>query len=442
MQKTTSKNKNKLNNNNNTKTKEKIDNIENNNNEEEEENLSNNTYKKFIEFFNSNIQINNKNLLTDNIEDTCNLNQLIHTQTLCVLNTNNEDINTLLNIGNNNENSNDILIFKYINKSNLFPIIYNQILNICSNDEDDILKDKIDMFFYNKKCLIFSNNDDFINPKILLKEYIKPLFFFCNKKKYKNSFKNFNINNFVEKLYKNIYIFKYNNYVELLIKLNNLNRILKDEINEISLIIVDGLNCVNMEKIDVDLINENNYNNNNNENLNDNNDNNNYKILFKKKKISINSNYKKSLNENDDEKFKNFDDKNILSNIFNILINLYKLFNFNLIINIFDIEQYSFYKFISNGKNNLRFNVKNLITIENEKYNFIFKLPLKNSENIFYIINSKTNFINNNKEIFGILKKGKESDFIFHIYQKDEDKNKIYKLYETNLNYVVNVNQK
>ena len=364
MQKTTSKNKNKLNNNNNTKTKEKIDNIENNNNEEEEENLSNNTYKKFIEFFNSNIQINNKNLLTDNIEDTCNLNQLIHTQTLCVLNTNNEDINTLLNIGNNNENSNDILIFKYINKSNLFPIIYNQILNICSNDEDEILKDKIDMFFYNKKCLIFSNNDDFINPKILLKEYIKPLFFFCNKKKYKNSFKNFNINNFVEKLYKNIFIFKYNNYVELLIKLNNLNRILKDEINEISLIIVDGLNCVNMEKIDVDLINE--INNNNNENLNDNN--NNYKILFKKKKISINSNYKKSLNENDEEKFKNFDDKNILSNIFNILINLYNLFNFNLIINIFDIEQYSFYKFISNGKNNLRFNVKNLITIENEKY--------------------------------------------------------------------------
>jgi len=437
MQSTKNKKKsNKNNKNDKTKEKNEKEKNENENNEKEEENSSN-TYKKFIDFFNSNIQINNKNILTDNIEDTCNLNQLIHTQTLCVLNTNNEDINTLLNIGNNNENSNDILIFKYINKSNLFPIIYNQILNICSNDEDDILKDKIDMFFYNKKCLIFSNNDDFINPKILLKEYIKPLFFFCNKKKYKKSFNNFNINNFVEKLYKNIFIFKYNNYVELLIKLNNLNRILKDEINEVSLIIVDGLNCVNMEKIDVDLINE---NNNFNESFNNEN---NYKILFKKKKISLNSNYKKNVDdENENNNFNNFDDKNILSNIFNILINLYKLFNFNLIINIFDIEQYSFYKFISNGKNNLRFNVKNLITIENEKYNFVFKLPLKNSENIFYIINSKTNFINNNKEIFGILKKGKESDFIFHIYQKDEDKNKIYKLYETNLNYVVNVNQK
>ena len=430
------KNKKKSNKNNkNDKTKEKNEN-ENENKEKEEENSSN-TYKKFIDFFNSNIQINNKNILTDNIEDTCNLNQLIHTQTLCVLNTNNEDINTLLNIGNNNENSNDILIFKYINKSNLFPIIYNQILNICSNDEDDILKDKIDMFFYNKKCLIFSNNDDFINPKILLKEYIKPLFFFCNKKKYKKSFNNFNINNFVEKLYKNIFIFKYNNYVELLIKLNNLNRILKDEINEVSLIIVDGLNCVNMEKIDVDLINEKNYNNNNfNESFNNEN---NYKILFKKKKISLNSNYKKNVDdENENNNFNNFDDKNILSNIFNILINLYKLFNFNLIINIFDIEQFSFYKFISTGKNNLRFNVKNLINIENEKYNFNFKLPLKNSENIFYIIDSKTNFINKNIEIFGILKKGKESDFIFHVYQKDEDKNKILKLYETNLNYVAN----
>ena len=429
------KNKKKSNKNNkNDKTKEKNENEknENENNEKEEENSSN-TYKKFIDFFNSNIQINNKNILTDNIEDTCNLNQLIHTQTLCVLNTNNEDINTLLNIGNNNENSNDILIFKYINKSNLFPIIYNQILNICSNDEDDILKDKIDMFFYNKKCLIFSNNDDFINPKILLKEYIKPLFFFCNKKKYKKSFNNFNINNFVEKLYKNIFIFKYNNYVELLIKLNNLNRILKDEINEVSLIIVDGLNCVNMEKIDVDLINE---NNNFNESFNNEN---NYKILFKKKKISLNSNYKKNVDdENENNNFNNFDDKNILSNIFNILINLYKLFNFNLIINIFDIEQFSFYKFISTGKNNLRFNVKNLINIENEKYNFNFKLPLKNSENIFYIIDSKTNFINKNIEIFGILKKGKESDFIFHVYQKDEDKNKILKLYETNLNYVAN----
>ena len=366
-----------------------------------------NKYEKMKNYLEQNKKLNKNNEITYSLLSDFNLSQLIHTQTIFPLFTSSSSIDYILDIGKS-DYLNDIFIYYYSTPKVLYPVLYTQIINLCGSDEYS----SEHYLFLNKKCVIFTNNN-FIHPKILIDKFIIPL---CKKLKLSQE-----INQFSKHLLNNIFIITYSNYLELIIKINDLPNILKDKIPDAALIIIDGLNYINFQKIDLKF-------------SKDNSKERKFEFQFKKgknknnyssgKKNEINFNF---INENEDE---------ICKLILSSISNIYSLYNFNLIFTCCNIEQYSFSQTISSNK--ISYDIKNMIykKFENYKCYFNFKLPSKNLDNHkIMFIEPILESINDDRDIFGIISKGEKTDFSFRAYLKEEKSLKMKEIFKIEVDY-------
>ena len=345
-------------------------------------------------------------------------------------------LNNALQVGDKNE----CFIFYYTHKKTLYPTLYNQIIGISGPSTAFLGKEK-DFIYANATSIIFTNQKNFINLKLLLSEYVEPL---LNDNKIIGEQKE----NFIETLLNNIHIFEYLSYEELFIKINELNiYLMEHKINNVGLIIIDGINSINTLKIEF---------------LNKENEKN-YIMKFHKthstfkgepnsdkqkkknssgKKKSIkpityydNSAIKQNLFGNINPIKIDYKDNNkqnltfneiIQQSIVTLIMNYQEKYNFNAIITIFDYQQDTFFNLNISGKASYKEMNKNTYTVNNselqkENCYFTFKLPkiffpkqiifiepinlcLNYNQNIFGLI---TNPINTGKLEFQVFKKEK-----------------------------------
>lgn len=335
-------------------------------------------------------------------------------------------LNNALQIGEKS----DSFIFYYTHKKSLYPTIYNQLIGISGPNSPFFGKEK-DFIYANAKSLIFTNQKNFINLKNLLKEYVEPLM-------KDNSINEELQNNFIQILLKNILIHEYLTYEELFVKIIELNIYLKEhKINNVGLIIIDGINTINPQK--VEFINENGnikfYKFSNKIEQNPEKKNSTDKKNKKKKSVSYydNSTIKQNLYgnnytliNNNNSKIPSVSNEIIQQNIVSLIMNYQKKYNFNLIITVFDYTQDNFYNLNFSGKASYKEMNKNTYNVNNEELQkencyFSFKLPkiafpkkimfiepinlcLNYNQNIFGLI---TNPINTQKLEFQVFKKEK-----------------------------------
>ena len=102
------------------------------------------------------------------------------------------------------EDKSSCFFYYYIRKKSLYPTIYNQLIGISGCNSifvnDDLIEK--DFIWASKTSIIFTNQKNFINLKILIIEYISPLM-----KKYQKSKEEMKI--FIDQLCKNIIIQEY-----------------------------------------------------------------------------------------------------------------------------------------------------------------------------------------------------------------------------------------
>ncbi len=364
-------------------------------------------YEKMKNYLEQNKTLNKNNKITYSLLSDLNLSQLIHTQTIFPLFTSSVSIDYILDIGKS-DYLNDIFIYYYSTPKALYPVLYTQIINLCGSDEYS----SEHYLFLNKKCVIFTNNN-FIHPKILIEKFIIPL---CKKLKLSKE-----INRFSKHLLNNIFIITYSNYLELLIKINDLPNILRDKIPDTALLIIDGLNYINFQKVDLEF-------------SKDNSKERKFEFQIKKgKKRNICSSGKKNeinfnfINENEDE---------ICKLILSSISNIYSLYNFNLIFTCCDIE-HSFNQVISSVVN-LTHDIKNIIykKFDNYKCIFNFKLPSKKLDNHKIIfIEPILECTNDERDFFGIISKGEKTDFLFRVYIKEEKSVKMKEIFKIEVDY-------
>ena len=368
-----------------------------------------NKYEKMKNYLEQNKILNKNNEITYSLLSDFNLSQLIHTQTIFPLFTSSSSIDSILDIGKS-DYLNDIFIYYYSTPKALYPVLYTQIINLCGSDEYS----SEHYLFLNKKCIIFTNNN-FIHPKILIEKFINPL---CKKLKLLKE-----INRFSKHLLNNIFIITYSNYLELIIKINDLPNILRDKIPDTALVIIDGLNYINFQKVDLEF-------------SKDNSKERKFEFQFKKGKNKNNYSSGKK-NELNNFLFGNENEDEICKLILSSISNIYSLYNFNLIFTCCNIEQYSFYQTISSGKI-FTYDIKNLIYKKFEKYkcSFNFKLPSKNLDNHKIIfIEPILECTNDERDIFGIISKGEKTDFSFRAYLKEEKSLKMKEIYKIEIDY-------
>ncbi len=333
------------------------------------------------------------------------------------------------------------LFFITPKKKTLYPTIYNQLIGI-SGSEKIFVKNGIverDLILANMTSIIFTNQKNLINLRILINEYINPLMCEYNKTDEEKKL-------FIEELCKNIIIQEYFSYDELLMKINELNiNLTEHKINDVGLVIIDGLNSITPHKLEIQ----------NKENGKG------YKLRFykymmhkfdttsnKKNKRFSNENNFKGRNSSRFEKIDDikaniygnepmnkqrydnnsentFNDK-FQQNIVDLIMNYQEKFNFNLILTIFDFSQENFYNSSFGGKLTYKENknvyVVNCPELQKENCYFAFKLP-----KIFFP--RKTVFLepfnynlNYNNNIFGLLTNPVNTrKYVFRVFKKNRD---------------------
>ena len=338
------------------------------------------------------------------------------------------------------EEKNECFIFYYTHKKSLYPTIYNQLIGISGPSNIFVGKEK-DFIYADATSLIFTNQKNFINLNILINEFAYPL---MKDNKMDENQQNY----FIERLINNIHINEYLTYEELFIKLNELNvHLIEHKINNVGLIIIDGINSINSQKIEF-IKTE---------------DNQNYKLKFYKYNISykgeINSNKKKKRNSVDNKKrgksIHNYDNSPIKQHLYginysnkknyfeycenltfidilqqsivNLIMNYQKKYNFNLIINVFDYTQDNFYNLNYSGKASYKEMNKNTYTVncpelQKENCYFTFKLPkVFFPKKIIFIepINLSLNF---NEYIFGLITNPINTQkLVFQVFKKEKN---------------------
>ena len=315
-------------------------------------------------------------------------------------------LNNALQIGEKNET----FIFYYTHKKSLYPTIYNQLIGISGSSSAFIGKAK-DFIYANATALIFTNQKNFINLKVLIKEYVDPLF-------KDNRLNEEQQNNFIETLLNNIHLHEYLTYEELLVKLNELNIYMKEhKINNVGLIIIDGINTINPQK--VEFLDENGtlkffkLNTKNESNPNPEKKIKNSSEKKNKKKKSFNSAIKQNLYGDDynDKINDNVDFRSheiMQQTIVNLITNYQKRYNFNLIITIFDFTQYNFFNLNLQGKASNKEMNKNTYTVntkelQKEHCYFTFKLPKIFFPKRIMFIEPLNLCVNFNQNIFGLI---------------------------------------
>ena len=348
---------------------------------------------------------------------------------------------TRLNSALQIEDKDECFIFYYTQKKTLYPTIYNQLIGI-SGSEKIFVKNGIverDLILANMTSIIFTNQKNLINLRILINEYINPLMCEYNKTDEEKKL-------FIEELCKNIIIQEYFSYDELLMKINELNiKLTEHKINDVGLVIIDGLNSITPHKLEIQ----------NKENGKG------YKLRFykymmhkfdttsnKKNKRFSNENNFKGRNSSRFEKIDDikaniygnepinkqrydnnsentFNDK-FQQNIVDLIMNYQEKFNFNLILTIFDFSQENFYNSSFGGKLTYKENknvyVVNCPELQKENCYFAFKLP-----KIFFP--RKTVFLepfnynlNYNNNIFGLLTNPVNTrKYVFRVFKKNRD---------------------
>ena len=315
-------------------------------------------------------------------------------------------LNNALQIGEKNET----FIFYYTHKKSLYPTIYNQLIGISGSSSAFIGKAK-DFIYANATALIFTNQKNFINLKVLIKEYVDPLF-------KDNRLNEEQQNNFIESLLNNIHLHEYLTYEELLVKLNELNIYMKEhKINNVGLIIIDGINTINPQK--VEFLDENGtlkffkLNTKNESNPNPEKKIKNSSEKKNKKKKSFNTAIKQNLYGDDynDRLNDNVDFRSheiMQQTIVNLITNYQKRYNFNLIITIFDFTQYNFFNLNLQGKASNKEMNKNTYTVntkelQKEHCYFTFKLPKIFFPKRIMFIEPLNLCVNFNQNIFGLI---------------------------------------
>ena len=347
---------------------------------------------------------------------------------------------TRLNSALQIEDKDECFIFYYTQKKTLYPTIYNQLIGVSGSIDVFVkqLKER-DLIFAGMTSIIFTNQKNFINLRILINEYINPLMNEYNKTDEEKKL-------FIDELCKNIIIQEYFSYDELFMKINELNiQITEHKINKVGLVIIDGLNSITPHKLEI-LKKENGKG---------------YKLKFfkyimhkfesnsnrKNKRISNENNLqgrKSSRYENiedikgniygndsmkrlryDSNSANAFNDK-FQQNVVDLILNYQEKFNFNVILTIFDFSQENFYNSSFGGKLTYKENknvyVVNCSELQKENCYFAFKLP-----KIFFP--RKTVFLepfnynlNYNYNIFGLLTNPFNSrKLVFRVFKKNRN---------------------
>ena len=343
---------------------------------------------------------------------------------------------TKLNAALQLEDKNDCLIFYYTHKKTLYPTIYCQLIGLSGVDSifsQEELNER-DFIWAGRKSIIFTNQKNFINLDILIEEYINQIM-----KQYKKNEEEKNI--FIEQLCQNILIQEYLTYEELFMKVKELNTLItENKIKDLGLVIIDGINSINPQKIEF---------------LNDE-AGKNYNLKFYKYNMSykaeLNSYKKKNRNSFDNKRAKannnnksaikenlyrnispnNTNNRYVPSNeilqqsIVTLIMNYREKFNFNLIITVFDYTQDNFYNLNISGKASYKEKNKNTYTYSipelKKRCYFAFKLPsIYFPKKIMYI--EPINFcVNYNENIFGIIiNPNNTQKLVFQAFNKEKD---------------------
>lgn len=323
---------------------------------------------------------------------------------------------TKLNAALQLEDKNDCLIFYYTHKKTLYPTIYSQLLGISGKDsifnQEDL--EERDMIWAGMKSIIFTNQKNFINLDIVIEEYIYPI---LNQQEKNEEEKKI----FIEEFCQNILIQEYLTYEELFMKVKELNTIFTEhKIKDVGLIIIDGINSINPQKVEFlrDETGKNYnlkfYNHNLSYKGEQNSNRKNNRNSFDNKRAKANSYIKNTIKENlYGNSSKNINNRYAPSyeilqqSIVTLIMNYREKFGFNLIITVFDFTQDNFYNLNISGKASYKEKIKNIYTYSiprlQKRCYFAFKLP-----NIFFP--KKISFIepinfcvNYNENIFGII---------------------------------------
>ena len=347
---------------------------------------------------------------------------------------------TRLNSALQVDDKNDCYFYYYTQKKSLYPTIYNQLIGISGTksifvqSELDALKER-DFIWADLKTIIYTNQKDFINLPVLMKEYVNPLMKTYNITPEKQKV-------FVANLCNNILIQDYLTYDELFFKLLDLNsQIMEHKINNIGLIIIDGLNTIYPHGCEV---------------IKEDNDKK-FTLKFYKNISSKSEEVSNEKNKNKNKKLKSkweksdgklppiFEDDVIDNNIIidinkditynetfqkfilTLVKNYQEKYNFNIIITIFDFFQANFYNSCIGGKIPYKDN-KNVKTVNHpvlQKENCYFTFILTK-----YIMPKKIIFLepinlclNYNDNIFGLLTNPDNNGIknVFQVFKKDKD---------------------
>ena len=333
------------------------------------------------------------------------------------------------------EDKSACLFFYYIKKKSLYPTIYNQLIGIsgCDSIFVNIDLNEKDFIWAGLTSIIFTNQKNFINVKILINEYITPLM-----KKHGKSKEETKI--FIEQLCQNIIIQEYFSYDELFIKLNEFNILIKEhKLNKIGLVILDGLNTITTHNLDIrqkenekgfyiDFYKfekfEQNPNKNNKKFSSD--KKNQQKKNYEEIRAHIYGNdfmYKKIMNNESINSYNEMFQQNIL----NLILKYQEKFNFNLIITIFDFAQDNYYNSCFGGrvgyKENKNSFIVNCPTLQKENCYFAFRLPKYIHSKKIVFVEPINLCLNYNDNIFGLLTNPDNNGIksIFQVFKKNID---------------------
>ena len=332
------------------------------------------------------------------------------------------------------EDKSSCLFFYYIKKKSLYPTIYNQLIGIsgCDSIFVNIDLNEKDFIWAGLTSIIFTNQKNFINVKILINEYITPLM-----KKHGKSKEETKI--FIEQLCQNIIIQEYFSYDELFIKLNEFNILIKEhKLNKIGLVILDGLNTITTHNLDIrqkenekgfyiDFYKfekfEQNPNKNNKKFSSD--KKNQQKKNYEEIRAHIYGNdfmYKKIMNNESINSYNEMFQQNIL----NLILKYQEKFNFNLIITIFDFAQDNYYNSCFGGrvgyKENKNSFIVNCPTLQKENCYFAFRLPKYIHSKKIVFVEPINLCLNYNDNIFGMITNPvKTKKYLFHVFKKNKD---------------------
>jgi hypothetical protein len=324
-----------------------------------------------------------------NLSSDKTLYELMHNQTRFILET--SSVMSKVYQIDRNEKMNDTRELFYVKNYTITPLIYETIINMCSPDEIDDLP----LEFSNQKLIIF-NHTNLLDKKVFENEYIYPYFnqhvlpiLLSELKKIENNLQFNNkelwLNEFIEKIYKNIFIINYTSLIELLIKVQNLPNVIRI-IKDVSLVIIDSPNLLLNQEIKVEHED--------------------HGVTFKNKRRSS----------------KNLEHQNIFEMIYKIINGLQNEFNFNLILTLYDYQRQDLLNYLKYKMNDQNFKIENQtrfchFIVENE-IEFIFQLNYLQDKHKIYSIEPFHSYYNINCSYFGYIVHLSENKYKLYVFKK------------------------